>query len=83
MLLTSHIRGASVITEISFANGYRNPTSPKHTLVHPWPKKCFSKRHKTIQLVIKSACAQNAKEAHTHVPVKNYGKVHMHLMRDY
>jgi hypothetical protein len=28
----------SVITEISSANGYRNPTSPKHLLVHPWPK---------------------------------------------
>jgi hypothetical protein len=35
--------GHSVITEVSSANGYRNPTSPKHLLVHPWPKNAFPK----------------------------------------
>jgi hypothetical protein len=51
-------QGASVITEISSANGYRNPTSSNTLLVHPWTKKCISKRSKTIQPVIKSACAK-------------------------
>jgi hypothetical protein len=73
-------QGASLISEISSTNGYRNPTSPKHLLVHPWPKKCISKGHKTIQLAIKSACAQNTKEARA--LVENTEKANMRLMRD-
>jgi hypothetical protein len=36
-------QGASVITRISSANGYRNPTSSKHSLVHSWTKNAFPK----------------------------------------
>jgi hypothetical protein len=36
-------QGAFVTTEISSANSYRNSTSPKHLLVHPWPKNSFPK----------------------------------------
>jgi hypothetical protein len=36
-------QGASVITRISSANGYRNPTSSKHPLVHSWTKNAFPK----------------------------------------
>jgi hypothetical protein len=32
-----------IITEISFANAYRNPTSSKHPLVHSWTKNAFAK----------------------------------------
>jgi hypothetical protein len=71
-----------IITAISSANGYRNPTSPKQLLVHPWPKKFISKGHKTIQLVIKSICAQNTKEARACAPVENVEKAHMRPMRD-
>jgi hypothetical protein len=63
-------QGASVITGISSANGYRNPTSSKHPLVHPWPRKCISKGHKTIQLVKKSACAKDTKAARARATVE-------------
>jgi hypothetical protein len=42
----------------------------KHPLVHPWPKKCISKGHKTIQLVKKSACAKDTKEARARATVE-------------
>jgi hypothetical protein len=45
------------------------------------PKMNFQ-RAQTIQLVIKSTCAQNIKEARTRAPVENTGKMHMCLMRD-
>ena len=45
-------------------------------------QKCISKRSKTIQLVIKSACTQNTKEARACEPVENAGKAHMRPMRD-
>jgi hypothetical protein len=48
----------------------------------PMAQKCISKGLKTIQLVIKSVCAQNTKEAHARAPVKNDRKAHMHPMRD-
>jgi hypothetical protein len=48
----------------------------------PMAQKCISKGLKTIQLVIKSACAHNTKEARACVPIKNVGKVHMSPMHD-
>jgi hypothetical protein len=45
-------------------------------------QKMHFQRAQTIQLVIKPACTQNIKEVRACAPVKNTGKVHMHLMRD-
>jgi hypothetical protein len=42
----------------------------KHPLVHPWPRKCISKGHKTIQLVKKSACAKDTKAVHARATVE-------------
>jgi hypothetical protein len=81
VLLTSHIRGAFVITKISSANGYRNPTSPNTYYFIHGPKMHFQKAQ-TIQLVIKLACAQNIKEACACAPIENAGKAHMRPMRD-
>jgi hypothetical protein len=39
-------------------------------------------RAQTIQLVIKSACTQNIKEARARAPVENAGKAHMRPMHD-
>ena len=58
-------QGTSIITRILSANGYRNPTSSKHPLAHPWPRKCISKGHKTIQLVKKLTCTKDTKVART------------------
>jgi hypothetical protein len=46
----------------------------KHPLVHPWPKKCISKGHKTIQLVKKSACAKDTKEVCARATVEELWK---------
>jgi hypothetical protein len=77
-------QGASVITEISFANGYRNPASSNSYESTHGPKlpKIISKRSKTIQPVIKSICAMNTQGVRAHAPSRNAGKVHMHMMHD-
>ena len=40
-------------------------------------QKLHFQRAQTIQLVIKLACAQNAKDVHAHAPVENIGKAHV------
>jgi hypothetical protein len=45
-------------------------------------KKCISKRSKTIQPVIKSACAKDIQGAHARAPIENAEKAHMRSMRD-
>jgi hypothetical protein len=77
-------QGASVITEILSANGYRNPASSNNYEFTHGPKlqKNISKRSKTIQPVIKSRCAMTIQGARAHVPSRNEGKTHMHTMCD-
>ena len=75
----------TVIIEISSTNGYMNIASPKNLLFRSFPppsKKKGISKGKTIQLVIKSTCAQQIKDARTRAPVKNVGKAHMRPMHD-
>jgi hypothetical protein len=74
-------QGAFVITKISSANGYRNPTSPKTYYFIHGPKIHFQ-RAQTIQMVIKLACDQNIKEACARAPIENAGKAHIRSMLD-
>ena len=49
----------------------------------PTASKMHFQKAQTIQLVIKLACAHNAKEARVRAPVENPGKAHMRPMHDY
>jgi hypothetical protein len=71
-------QGAFVITEISSANGYRNPASSKHLLVHSWAKIASPKG---LELYNKHALKIH--KARTHVRQSDsVGKAHMHPMPD-
>jgi hypothetical protein len=75
----------SVITEISSANGYKNPTSSNiYEVTHgpKLPQNNFQKGSKTIQPVIKLKCTMTTQGAHAHAQNKNEGKAHMRPMRD-
>jgi hypothetical protein len=73
-------QGASVITEISSTM----VTKIQHiqTISSFIAQKIHFQRAQTIQLVIKSACAQNIKEVCTCAPIENAEKAHMHLMHE-
>jgi hypothetical protein len=82
MLLTSHIKGhllslkfrLQMVTEI---HHLQTPISSSMV------QNMHLQRAQTIQLVIKSTCTHNSKEACACVPVENVEKAHMRLMRDY
>jgi hypothetical protein len=84
MLLTSSIRGH--LLSLKFVRKWLQESNIfKQLLVHPWTKndqKCISKRPKTIQSTIKSACAKTTQGARAHAPFKNAGKsAHVHDAR--
>jgi hypothetical protein len=77
-------QGASVITKISSANGYKNSAlSNSYEVTHgpKLPQKHFQ-RVKTIQPVTKLKCVMTTNGAHAHAQNKNARKAHMRPMRD-
>jgi hypothetical protein len=77
MLLTSH-KGAPVITEISSANGYRNPAPPKTPIISIMAQKIHFQREKytTVYKIIMHSkykgsmhtCANRKHRKSTHAP---------------
>jgi hypothetical protein len=81
MLLTSHIRGhlLSLKFHPQMVTGIQHIQTP---ISSPTTSKMYHQKAQTIQLVIKSACAQNAKAVRARALVENTGKAHMCPMRD-
>ena len=78
-------QGASVITEILSAHGYKNSASSKQQWSHPWiwiNTKTFKKGSKTIQSSEKLKGAMKTQGACTHAWNRNAEIVHMHTMHD-
>jgi hypothetical protein len=77
-------QGASVITEISSANGYKNSTlSNSYEVIHgPELTQNHSQRVKTIQIVKKLKGSMKTLGARVHVQNKNTRFAHMRMMRD-
>jgi hypothetical protein len=81
MLLTSHIRGhlLSLKFHPQMVTGIQHLQT---AISSPMDQKCISKRPKTIQSTIKSACAKTTQGARTHAPFRNTGKsAHAHDAR--
>jgi hypothetical protein len=77
-------QGASVITEISSANGYKNSASSNsYEVIHgPELTQNHSQRVKTIQLVKKLKGAMKTLGVHTHAQNRDAEIVHMRTMHD-
>jgi hypothetical protein len=77
-------QGASVITEISSANGYKNSASSNsYEVIHgPELTQKHSQRVKTIQLVQKLKGAMKTLGARAHAQNRNAEIAHMRTMRD-
>ena len=84
MLLTSSIRGHLLSLEFhpQMVTGIQHLQTAMSPPMDQNYQKIISKRSKTIQLVIKSACAKTTQEAHTHVPSRNTRKEQMHMMHN-
>jgi hypothetical protein len=77
-------QGASVITEISSAHGYKNSTSSNSNEVIHGPELLpqHSKRSKTIQSSEKLKSALQTLGAHAQAQNKNVESTHMRMTRD-
>jgi hypothetical protein len=77
-------QGASVITKISSANGYKNLASPNSYEVTHGQKisQKNSQRVKTMQLVQKLKGSMKTQSAHAHAQNKNARFVHIRMMCD-
>jgi hypothetical protein len=76
MLLTSHIRGHLLSLEFhpQMVTRIQHLQTP---IISFMAQKMHFQREKTIQMVIKSACAQKIKEVHARALDENAGKVHV------